>query len=65
MTSNEMARIAYDALDEKLGEDIRIIQIDEISVIADYLIIANGKNSNQIAALSDQCRDAYASEWHS
>ena len=53
MTSNEMARIAYDALDEKLGEDIRIIQIDEISVIADYLIIANGKNSNQIAALSD------------
>lgn len=53
MTSKEMARIAYDALDEKLGEDIRIIQIDEISVIADYLIIANGKNSNQIAALSD------------
>lgn len=53
MTSNEMARIAYDALDEKLGEDIRIIQIDEISVIADYLIIADGKNSNQIAALSD------------
>ena len=53
MTSKEMARIAYDALDEKLGEDVRIIQIDEISVIADYLIIANGKNSNQIAALSD------------
>ena len=45
MTSNEMARIAYDALDEKLGEDIRIIQIDEISVIADYLIIANGKTA--------------------
>ena len=34
MTSNEMARIAYDALDEKLGEDIRIIQIDEISAVS-------------------------------
>lgn len=49
--SKEMARIAYDALDEKLGTDLRIIKIDEISVIADYLIIANGNNSPQIAAL--------------
>lgn len=45
MTSNEMARIAYDALDEKLGEDIRIIQIDEISVIADYLIMPTEKTA--------------------
>lgn len=49
--SKEMARIAYDALDEKLGTDLRIIKIDEISVIADYLIIANGNNGPQIAAL--------------
>lgn len=53
LTSKELARIAYDALDEKLGKDIRIIKINEISVIADYLIIANGTNSSQIAALSD------------
>ncbi len=54
MDSKEMAKIAYDALDEKLGKDIRIIQIDEISVIADYLVIANGSNSNQIAAMKDE-----------
>lgn len=53
LDSKEMARIAYDALDEKLGKDIRIIKIDEISVIADYLIIANGMNSPQITALQD------------
>lgn len=53
LNSKEMAKIAYDALDEKLGKDIRIIKIDEISVIADYLIIANGANSLQIAALTD------------
>ena len=40
LNSKEMARIAYDALDEKLGKDIRIIKIDEISVIADYLILS-------------------------
>lgn len=49
--SKEMAKIAYDALDEKLGTDLRIIKIDEISVIADYLIIANGNNVPQIAAM--------------
>ena len=53
LNSKEMARIAYDALDEKLGKDIRIIKIDEISVIADYLIIANGNNSPQITAMLD------------
>jgi ribosome-associated protein len=53
LNSKEMARIAYDALDEKLGKDIRIIKIDEISVIADYLIIANGNNGPQITAMLD------------
>lgn len=53
LSSKEMAKIAYDALDEKLGKDIRIIKIDEISVIADYLIIANGGSGPQITALMD------------
>lgn len=51
--SNEMVKIAYDALDEKLGEDIEILKIDEISVIADYLIIASGRNQNQLNAMID------------
>lgn len=51
--SQEIARIAYDALDEKLGQDIEILKIDEISVIADYLIIASGNNFSQIGAMID------------
>ena len=38
--SKKMVQIVYDALDEKLGEDIEILKVDEISVIADYLVIA-------------------------
>lgn len=49
----EIVKIAYDALDEKLGEDIEILKIDEISVIADYLIIASGRNQNQLNAMID------------
>ena len=52
-TSKKMARIAYDALDEKLGEEIEVLRIDEISIIADYLIIAGGDNPNKIRALLD------------
>ena len=51
--ARDMVQIAYDALDEKLGEDIEILKIDEISVIADYLIIADGKNQNQLNAMTD------------
>lgn len=51
--SRKMASIAYNALDEKQGEDIRVIDISEVSVIADYFIIANGTNESQVRALVD------------
>ena len=35
--SLNMVKIAYDALDDKLAEDIKIIDIRSISVLADYL----------------------------
>lgn len=51
--SLEMARIAYDALDEKLAEDIRVIKVDDVTVMTDYLVIANGQNVSQVNALVD------------
>lgn len=51
--SVEMAKLAIAALDEKKAEDIRVIDISEVSVIADYFIIAGGSNKNQIQALCD------------
>ena len=49
--AKEMAKIAYHALDEKKGEDIRIIDIAGISVLADYFIIANGSSESQVQAM--------------
>lgn len=51
--SKKMASIAYKALDDKQGEDIRVIDISEISIIGDYFIIANGTNESQVRALVD------------
>lgn len=53
MNSKEMAKIAYNALDDKKGINITIIDISNISIIADYFIIAGGNNENQVKALAD------------
>ena len=56
MTDNktkEFAVLAVEALEDKKAEDIAIIDISEVSVIADYFIIAGGNNKSQIQALSD------------
>lgn len=53
----EMARVAYQALDEKKGEDIRVIDISGISVIGDYFVITNGTSDSQIRALVDNVEE--------
>lgn len=55
--AREMARLAIRALEDKKAEDIRIIDISEVSVIADYFIIASGGNRNQIQTLCDNVQE--------
>lgn len=57
MTSKELAKLAYNALDDKKGEDIRIIDISKISVLADYFLIASGSNKNQVQAMADNVQE--------
>ena len=56
--SLNMVKIAYDALDDKLAEDIKIIDIRSISVLADYFIIADGSNRKQVQAMADSAEEA-------
>lgn len=56
--SKNMARIAYQALDDKKGEEIKVIDISQISVIADYFLIANGNSDSQVRALVDSVEEA-------
>ena len=57
MDSKEIAKLAIAALEDKKAEDIKVIDISEVSVIADYFIIANGTNRSQIQALSDNVEE--------
>ena len=51
--SRKMASLAYRALENKKADDIKIIDIENISTLADYFIIASGKNHNQVQAMAD------------
>ena len=55
--SRKMAKLAVEALDDKKAEDIKVIDISKVSVIADYFIIAGGSNSSQIQALADSVEE--------
>lgn len=57
MNSKGIAKLAIAALEDKKAEDIKVIDISEVSVIADYFIIANGTNHSQIQALSDNVEE--------
>ena len=48
MNAKEMVKLAYQALSDKKGSDIKVIDISSVTVIADYFIIADGSNPNQI-----------------
>lgn len=58
--SKEMVKIAYHALNEKKAEDIKIIEIGTISILADYFIIAHGNSPAQVDAMVDAVQEELA-----
>ena len=48
-----MLKTAYKALDDKKAYDIKSLDIKKISSIADYMVIADGTNKNQVQAMCD------------
>lgn len=55
--SKEMTRLAIQALEDKKGNDIRVIDIQDVSIIADYFIIASGNNRNQVQTMADNAEE--------
>ena len=51
--SKMMLKLIYQALEDKKGEDIVMIDISQVSVLADYFVICSAGNDSQIQALVD------------
>lgn len=57
MNSKEMVKLACGAMEEKKAQDIKIIDIEKVSTLADYFIIASGSNRNQVQAMADNVNE--------
>ncbi|MBQ7131722.1 MAG: ribosome silencing factor [Oscillospiraceae bacterium] len=54
MTTEEKLRSIVKALDSKKGEDIKVIKITDLTIIADYFVIAGGTSSTHTKSLSQE-----------
>lgn len=52
-----LLRLAVEAMEDKKAEDIRAIDISEVSVVADYFLIGGGTNRSQIQAICDNVEE--------
>ena len=58
LSAKEVAALAAKALDAKMGEDIRLIGITDISTLADFFLICTATSSTHVKTLCDAVEEA-------
>ena len=53
MTPREMALTLARALDSKKGKNIRVLEINNVTTLADYFVLCTGTSVPQLKALAD------------
>lgn len=54
MTDVEILKEAVKALDSKKAENIKVIKVKDLTILANYFVIANGNSSTAVKALADE-----------
>jgi len=57
LKNKELLKAVHKAMDDKFGEEITILDISNLSVMADYFVITHGNNPNQVKAIADEVRE--------
>lgn len=57
MEALELAKKAAKILDDKKGNHINLVKIEEISSLADYFVIATGNSNTHVRALADEVEE--------
>ena len=56
--SAELARNVRDALDDGKAVDVRTLDVSAMTVITDYMLVASGRTSRQVRALTERVLEA-------
>ena len=59
MTPSEFMKTAVKILDDKKAIDIKVLKITDLTVIADYFIIATASSTTQIKMLADETQKRF------
>ena len=54
VSPEELAGAIYDILDAKKGRELKVLHVEQKTVIADYFVICTGNSSTQVKALADE-----------
>ena len=54
MTSLELARAAASILDDKKAQDIKAIKVRDLTIVADYFVIAGASSTTHVKSLADE-----------
>ena len=62
MDSEQLAEMAAEACDDRKATDIQLIRIDEVSSLADWMVIAGGLSEVQVRAIAKSVEDRLEEE---
>lgn len=57
INSGKLSSVVARILDDKLGKDITILNISNVSILADYFVICSADTSTQVRALTSYVRE--------
>lgn len=57
MTANELVQLSVKAADDKRAEDIVVLDVQGISLVADYFMICHGNSEKQVEAIARELKD--------
>ena len=62
LDSEQLAKLAAEACDDRKAVDIRLIRVDEVSSLADWFVICSGLSDVQVRAIARSVEDRIEEE---
>lgn len=62
--NSEIVKTIYEVLDSKKARDIEVLDVRNLTTLADYFILATGGSDRQVKALCDNVEDELAKKGH-
>ena len=57
MESLELAKEIAKGFEDKVGTDIAVLKVAELTTLADYFVLVTGSSTTQVRALADEAED--------